>query len=104
MARAFLKVVFSALVGIANFLFGPIFNSLDVILHGMNIDNYLNNFNTIITTYVVPFVGWFVDQIPPFTFEVILLEFSFTVAYFTLSFTFNLLLKTLKLIKKLPIA
>lgn len=104
MAKTLFKVLFGFLNLLASTIFGPIFQLLDALLLGLNFDSFVNNFLSVLDTYVVPFTVWFLEQIPPMTLSVIILEVTFTVSFFALSFSINIILKILKLIKKLPVA
>lgn len=104
MAKAFISVLYALFNLLAQTIFGPIFTAMDTILIGLNFDGPLAIFTTVLETYVSPFVAWFLVQIPPFTLSVITLGIAFYISFYALSFSVNIILKLLKLIKKLPMA
>lgn len=104
MAKVFIGVIYALFNLLANTIFSPIFTLMDALILGLNLDPFVDVFTSVLQTYVTPYVGWFLVQIPPQTLSVIALGIGFTISFFAISFSVNIILKVLKLIKKLPMA
>ena len=86
--------------GTINLVFGPLFALINPILENLGITTPLTIFNNIMTTYVMPSVGFFCEFIPPKTLEVICMELVITIAFWTIMFTIHETSKVLRLVKK----
>lgn len=104
MAKVFIGVVYAIFNLVANHIFGPIFTLLDTLILGLGIDGFISNFTNVLQLYITPYVGWFLIQIPPVTLNVIAMAIGFYISFYVISFSVNIILKVLKLIKKLPMA
>lgn len=85
-------------------IFGPFFALINAFINSLNLQVPITMFLNVMETYFDPFVVYFVNLIPPQALEIIKLELIVEVAFFGLSLSVHAILKTLRLIKKMPLA
>lgn len=95
--KAFLKFF----VAFANIGLAPI-NSIMTNLFP-DLTTYMNNFATVLNTYVAPCVGWFIALIPPHTKALIGVYLGAMVSLYAVSLTVQTTLKIFKLIQNIKI-
>lgn len=103
------NVLFNGLVallqGFLNTIFAPIYTILGQALTNVFTQDFYTNYQVVLVQYVQPLVGWFIQLIPPLSFQVLLLWFTFIVALYGIALTIHVILKPLRVLKKLiPLA
>lgn len=102
----------SIVSGLFNFLFNLINSFLSAIFSvpltmvgqlfdGIVISDFTTNFYNILNTYVIPTASWFSNLIPPLTWNLIVLYFTFQLSLYVVVFATHLIVKPLSVIKKL---
>lgn len=85
-------------------VFTPFFSLINAFINTLHLENYIEMFLNTMTTYFDPFIVYFIELIPPMAWEIIKLELIVEVGFFGLSLAVHFILKTLRLIKKMPLA
>ena len=103
------NVLFNGLVlllqGFLNTLFGPIYTILGQLLTNVLTQDFYSNYEGILTDYIAPLVGWFIQLVPPFSFRVLLLWFTFIVGLYGIALAIHIVIKPFRVLKKLiPLA
>lgn len=88
--NVFLRAIFS----VPFLLLGQLFD-------GLVISDFTANFYSVLNTYVVPGAAWFVNLVPPMTWNLIVLYFTFQLGLYSVVLTTHLIIKPLTIVKKL---
>ena len=105
----FFNIIFSIFTGFIDTIFSPIFGGLNGAFGGF-ITNLLAspvliNFYTVLNNYVIPYVGYFTNWIPPLTWQVLVFSLDLFVVVHVFQFTFGLIFKAMRLLKEfVPLA
>ena len=105
MVNALFNGLVLLLQGFLNTIFAPIYTILGQIFTNIVTQEFYTNFQSVLTNYIGPLVGWFIELIPPMSFRVLLLWFTFMVALYGVALAIHIILKPLKALKRLvPLA
>ena len=104
MAKVIIQVIYGFFHMIASSLLSPSFALLDSWLLNIGFTQYINLFNSILSTYVAPFVGFIFQFMGPKTIDIIALEFVATIGFHSITLATTGILKIFKVIKKFPLA
>lgn len=105
MAKALMKVVMKLVTSAINLILTPV-NSLITGLFP-NFSYYIGQFTTFCTTYVGGSLSWFTSILPPITRNILVFWLSFLVTYYTIIWSYTLIIKifnkiSIRLYKTLP--
>ena len=98
MIKAILNGILSALVGVVSFLLIPI-NSLVATLFP-NMASAISTFNSFVDIYLGSNLAYFFSMFPPIFKSLLVLFFTFCIAYYTVHFTYIALVKIFTIIQK----
>ena len=99
------QALFNFLFNIINIFLEAIFSVpfllLGQLFDGIVISDFVNNFYSVLNTYVIPSASWFTNLVPPLTWNLIVLYFTFQVGLYSVVIVSHLIIKPLRVIKKL---
>lgn len=103
------NVLVSLINGLIDFIFSPIFNGINNLLTSffgnLLLSPVITNFYDVLNGYVIPTLRYFLDLIPPMTFDVILLSLDLFILVHAWQLTAGLIFKSFRLIKEfVPLA
>lgn len=101
MAKIFFDVFLKFVVSVANIGLAPV-NSLLVNVFP-NLTSYMNDFSSVLTTYVSPIFGWFIYLIPPKTRGLVGIYLGTVATLYVVGLTIQGIIKIFKLIKNIKI-
>lgn len=99
MAKAIFNVFFKVIQTVLNIILLPI-NALIVNLFP-DFSSMISSFNTAISTYVGPTIGYFSSLLPPTTKSLLIIYLTFLVSYYTISYSAHAIIKIFKIIQKI---
>lgn len=99
MAKALMKVIMKLVTSIVDIILLPINSLVGNIFPDFS--SALSTFNNFITTYVGGTIGYFSSILPPITRNVISLWFIFLVTYYSVAWSYTLIVKIYNVIQKI---
>lgn len=99
MAKALFNVLFGVIKSILNIGLAPI--NLLVVNLFPDFSNLISTFNSTLTTYVSPTIGYFSSILPPNSRNIILLYLTFLVSYYTIVYSAHAIIKIFKIIQRI---
>lgn len=82
-------------------IFSVPFTLLGQLFDGIVISDFTTNFYSVLNTYVIPTASWFTNLVPPLTWNLIVLYFTFQLGLYGVVLTTHLIIKPLTVVKKL---
>lgn len=109
LGTAIFNIIISGVNGLINMLFSPIFSGLNNVMTSffgnLLLSPVLLNFYNVLNGFVIPYLRYFLDLIPPLTFDVIILALDFFILVHAWELTVGIIFKALRLIKEfVPLA
>ena len=101
MAKAIFKVLFSIIKKIVEIFLIPV-NLLIVNLFP-DLSSIISTFNSAINQLIGGTLGYFATILPPITKNIILLWLGILISYYTIIFSFHLIMKVIAIIKAIKI-
>lgn len=101
MAAKIFKVLFKAILAIANVFLAPV--NLAIVNLIPSVSDMINTFTQGVALLFTNSMSWFFYMIPPNTKVVIGIYLTFMLGYYTLSWALHGIVWLLKVIKKLPL-
>lgn len=101
MAKAIFKVLFGIIKKIVEIFLTPV-NLLIVNLFP-DLSSIISTFNSACTSLIGGTLGYFASILPPITRSVILLWLGILISYYTILFSFHLIMKVIAIIKAIKV-
>lgn len=98
MIKAILNGLLSALTGVVTFLLTPVNALVENLFPDMA--NAIATFNNFVDTYLGSNLAYFFSMFPPIFKSLLVLFFTFCIAYYTVHFTYTALVKIFTIIQK----
>lgn len=98
MIKAILNGILKALVAVVNFLLTPINSLVANVFPDMA--SAIATFNNFVDTYLGSNLAYFFSMFPPIFKSLLVLFFTFCIAYYTIHFTYTAIIKIFNIIQK----
>lgn len=96
--KAILNGILNALVGVVSFLLTPLNNLVSTLFP--NMASAIGTFNSFVDNYLGSNLAYFFSMFPPIFKSLLVLFFTFCIAYYTVYFTYIMLVKIFTIIQK----
>lgn len=99
MFSTMLEVLSKGAVNLTSVVLSPV----DILVNNLfpNMTIYISSFNIFVSQYIGNTISYFSSMLPPMTRNVIAMWISFLIVYYTVSWTYSLILKGSNVVKKL---
>ncbi len=101
LVQNFFDFLFVIINSFLNIIFAPLNQMLQPIMAAVLSSDQVLNFYNVMNSYVLPSVGFFVNLVPPFTWNAILIFILFYISLFSCVAFLHVGLKVLRVVKRL---
>lgn len=100
-AQSLFNLLFNLINVFITSIMGPINTIMGRAFEAITLGQHLVIFYSVLNNYVIPGVLWFVNLIPPYTWDLIVIYFTFQMALFSISVVAHAIIKPLSIVKRL---
>lgn len=91
--------IFDIITNLVNIILLPINTLISTLFPTFT--SYLSTFNSFISTYINSTLAWFFSILPPLTRGAIIMWWTFVIGYYTISWSYALIIKIFNAIKRI---